>query len=95
MRDVGVDHAPEAWLTHSMIPHVGAHLAAEHPVGPRRVHQDDRQQEQRADQEERLRALGGRGLPERVVERHDHRPQADGDADEGHEEQADRAQERV
>ena len=40
----------------SMIADVGAHLAAEHPIGPARVDQDDRQQEQRADQQEGLRA---------------------------------------
>ena len=39
-----------------MIADVAAHLAAEHPIGPGRVHQDDRQQEQRADQQEGLRA---------------------------------------
>ena len=48
----------------------------------------------RADQEEGLRA-GGRGGPrERALVRHDEWPQADRDADEGQQEQADRAQER-
>src|SRR5580704_2721152 len=71
-----------------MIADVGAHLAAEHPIRPRRVGQDDRQQEQRADQEELLRARRGRGLVEREMSRHDHGPQADGDADVRHYEQS-------
>ncbi len=40
----------------SVIADLGPHLAAEHPVGPRGVHQNHRQQEQRPDQEKRLRA---------------------------------------
>lgn len=38
----------------SVVADVAAHLAAEHPIGPSRVHEDDRQQEQRADEKEGL-----------------------------------------
>jgi hypothetical protein len=43
----------------SVIAYLCTHLAAEHPIGPRRVHQDDREQEQRPDQQESLRARRG------------------------------------
>ena len=49
----------------SVIADIGAHLAAKHPVRPARVDQDHRQQEQRADQQERLRARRRGGLPQR------------------------------
>ena len=72
-----------------MIADVGAHLAAEHPVGPAGVDQDDRQQEQRADQQEGLRAAATTAASHSViVVRHDHRPQADREAEIGHREQA-------
>ncbi len=40
----------------SVIADIRAHLAAEHPVGPAGVHEDDRQQKQSADREEGLGA---------------------------------------
>src|SRR5882672_7419635 len=64
----------------SMIADVGTHLAAKHPIRPRCVDQNHRQQEERADQQEGLGALRCGGLIEREMPRHDHRPQADGDA---------------
>jgi hypothetical protein len=45
----------------------------------------------RADEQEGLRRPRGRSLPSREPVWHDHRPQADGDSEVGHHEQADRA----
>src|SRR5580698_4485906 len=57
-----------------MIADIGTHLAAKHPIRPGSIGQDHGQQEQRADQEELLGARRGRGLVEREMSRHDHRP---------------------
>src|SRR5579883_1657555 len=80
--EVGVNKQPR-----SMIADIGAHLAAEHPIGPARVHEDDRQEEERADQEKGLGVRRGGGLPQGEPIRYDHRPQADADAEIGHEEE--------
>src|SRR5262245_24171145 len=77
----------------SVVADVAVHLAAEYPIRPSRVHQDHRQQHESADQPERRSALGGRRLPQREMVRHDHRIEADGDADVGENEEADRAEE--
>ena len=42
----------------------GTNLAAEHPIGPRRISDDHRQQEKRADEEKRLRAGCGGRIPQ-------------------------------
>src|SRR5690606_36204318 len=69
----------------SVVTQIRPDLAAEQPVGPASVHQDHRQQEHRPDGQEGLRALRGSCFPQGVSMRHDHRPQADADADIGDE----------
>src|SRR4051794_14735580 len=64
----------------SLIADARAELAAKNPIRPRRVHEDDRQQERRADQQKHLRAGRRRGLPQREVTGHHVRKQADGNA---------------
>src|SRR5712671_3217834 len=63
----------------SVVADVAADLSSEDPIRPARIHEDHRQQEQRADQQEALGA-GRRGrVPYADLMGHDHRPQADGD----------------
>src|SRR5579862_388885 len=76
----------------SVITKFTAHFAAEDPIRPGGVHQDDRQEKQRADQEKRLRAWRRGRLPQRVMIGHDHRPQADANAEERHHKQRDGAE---
>jgi len=54
-----------------MIPDVRARLAAKHPIGPSGISENDGQEEQRAHQQEGLRAQRGRGFPEREMARRD------------------------
>ncbi len=63
-----------------VIADIGAYFSAKHPIRPSRVHQDDRQQKQRADQQKSLCAFGGSGLPQTEAMRNDVGPQADCDA---------------
>src|SRR4030095_6336475 len=51
-----------ARLIGSVIADIGADLAAEHPIRPPRVHQDDRDQKQRAHQQKGLRVRRRRGF---------------------------------
>src|SRR5215211_1080035 len=69
-------------------------LAAEDPIGPRRIPNDDRQEEQRADEEKGLRAGCGGRIPETDGMRDDVWPQADREADIAHREQGDGAEKR-
>src|SRR5690606_13612861 len=64
----------------SVIALVGRDLAAEHVVAPRRVHQDEGDDEQRADQREALALRWRGGLPDGQRAGHDMRPQADAQA---------------
>ena len=76
-----------------MIPDISTYLSAEDPIRPARIEKNDRQKEERADHKESLRARRRCGLPERVVMRNDHGPQADRNAGVGQGEQPDRADE--
>src|SRR5260221_12786386 len=75
--------------TGSVIADIGTNLSAEDPIRPTRINKDDRQQEERANHKECLRAWRRRGLPKRVVVRDDQGPQTDRDACVGHSEQPD------
>src|SRR5262249_8381207 len=79
--------------TGSMIPDIGTYLSPEHPIRPTRVKKNDRQKEERTNHKESLRARRRRGLPQGVVIRNDHGPQADRDSCVGQSEQPDGAEE--
>src|ERR1700704_3956378 len=55
----------------SMIAAPGSHLAAEYPIGPRGIAENDRYQHGHADQHEELAAMGRCRLPDRDALRHD------------------------
>src|SRR4051812_27994033 len=69
-------------------------LAAKHVVRPADVHEDDRQQEQRADEQERLRRRCRRGLPQRMRIRHDIGKKTDAEPEIAHGEKSHRTDER-
>ena len=77
-----------------MIGDIPTDFAAKDPIRPARVHQDDRQQEQRADQQERLRPRRGGGVPQRDAWRNDAGKQADRETDLTHCEQSHRGEKR-
>ena len=83
---------PASWL--SVIADIGSNLAAKHPIGPARVHQDHRQQHKCADKKEGLGALGGRRFPQREMVGNDHREEADRDPDIREDKETDGAGER-
>ena len=71
-----------------------AHLAAEHPVRPAGVGEDDREQHHRADQHEAQARLRRRRLLDAQRTRHHVREHADAQAEKGQREQAEGEQER-
>src|SRR5579863_823538 len=86
-------HCERARMPLSVITDVAAQLAAEHPIRPAGIHEDDWQQRHRANEEEGLCAWWRGGLPDRVVTRYDHRPQTDRNTKIRHQEQGDREKE--
>ena len=74
-----------------MIADVGSHLAAKHPIGPARIHQDYRQEYERSNKQECLRPIGGSCLPKRKMGRYDQRVKADGNSEIGKSKEADAA----
>ncbi|EAY67145.1 Cytochrome bd-type quinol oxidase, subunit 2 [Burkholderia cenocepacia PC184] len=71
-----------------------AHLAAEHAVLHRVVHEDDRQHDHGADQREQLARMARRRIPDRQRRRHDVRPDADHEPRVAEEHERERQQER-
>src|SRR3990167_7696601 len=78
----------------SMIAVFLGHLAAKHVVAPGGVHQDEGDNEQRADQDETLALRRCGGLPDAHRRRDDVRPQADAQAAVAEEDQRQGQQER-
>src|SRR5690606_30787692 len=68
-----------AWLTvaSSVVPLPGDYLAPEYIVGPRRIHEYERNDEQGANQRKPLAFGGARGVPNADVRRNDLGPHAD------------------
>src|SRR5690554_7810301 len=56
-----------AWRPSSVVTLAGTHLAAEYPVGPGGIGEDDGNHEEHADQQEQLRPRGGGRSEERRV----------------------------
>src|SRR6201996_2220247 len=77
----------------SMVP-MQTDLAAEHPVCPTGVDQDDRDNDHRADQQEELTRLGSRGIPDGDGSRNDIRVNGDAQPDESEQEQTQREKKR-
>src|SRR5262245_44430991 len=61
----------------SVVAEIATDLSSKYPIRPARVHENDRQHEERPDQQEGLRARWGRRLPQRKPVRDDHRPETD------------------
>src|SRR4051794_38922366 len=78
----------------SMIAALGSHLAAEHPIGPGGVTENEWYQNGHADQHEDLTVLRRRRLPDGDALRHDIRPHADAEPRIGQREQHEGQKER-
>src|ERR1700687_617645 len=92
----GVARAVAAFAHHaSMITAPGSHLAAEYPIGPRRVTENQRYQHGHADQHEELAALRRRRLPDGDALRHDIGIHADAKSGIGQQEQRQGQEERL
>ena len=78
-----------------MIAAPGLHLAAEHPIGPRRIAENQRDQHGDAEQHEDLAVLRRGRLPDGDALRHDIGIHADAEAGIGQREQAQRQEERL
>src|ERR1700704_6244187 len=83
--------APDA----SMIAAFGPYLAAEYPIGPRGITENERDKNGNANQHEELAALGRCRLPDGDALRHDIGPHADAEASIGQREQRKRQKERL
>src|SRR4051794_791113 len=78
----------------SVIADIRPDFAAKYPIGPARVHQDHRQEDECADQQKRLRSIRGRSFPQSKVVGHDHRIKTDRNTDIRQHEEPDGADER-
>src|SRR5205814_8154903 len=79
----------------SMIAALGPHLAAEYPIGPGGITQNQRYQHGNPDQQEAQTVLRRRRLPDRDALRHDIGIHADAESGIGQREQRQRQKERL